>query len=608
MGSHVLDNVMEGGKLNGEGLKEPESKRQQARDVLVNKITEAAGKEKRMSNGIRISPVSTKGEVTTTQSTKVSPPPQTSTTSPAKTSAAKVGDKGSKVDSTKPAGGGRRDTLGSDSSSDTIPSVRPGSSNSSGGPFSPTDEFQFMGGSEKEPLIYSEVIKKKPKNQKSKGGRHGSTSSEETYDRLEPYEQMTESEIESTNTTPLPATPTPTTPTPSNPGVIMMKGNGSRWSLSSNESGEYDHLPALHSPPSGKKGQLNLDQLPSAFNVSDYRRITSQPALSTPASARESPIDRSPSSSIIPEETSEEEDEEDELGDSYEQGKSPEPQRVEQGEKGQLEGDVVLRKRNKHLDPFADILNSSHGAGRLRWSQELNPLYDYIKGYKISESVKLYDSPSKLLKSANASDLHRKSAPVGERGSRLAPPSIIVEEESESSSREQTCSPSESQGEEDTKSELEVPTETSTLPRMRRPHVYEEISFADLPSEEERPSSEMGMVEKLKQRRKELEKEQQKAELKSASLLLGRSDTSPVQRRRNIRALEKAGVSPRIGKRELQQQRRSRTIASLDDSAANPRKPQSMKAGDSLKVHYQHISIPYYHHNIMSTTLDNSTV
>ena len=49
--------------------------------------------------------------------------------------------------------------------------------------------------------------------------------------------------------------------------------------------------------------------------------------------------------------------------------------------------------------------------------------------------------------------------------------------------------------------------------------------------------------------------------------------------------MEKAGVSPRIGKRELQQhQRRSRTINSLDDSATEKRKQRSMRAGDSLKV------------------------
>ena len=602
LGSHELQKLEQsggggGGKLNGD-TEHKEVDKRQARDVLVNKITEAAGKEKRLSNGIRVSPVSTKGEVTTTQSTTKVTPPTTAASTPPLTQSPKRGTKGggggeekSKEDQQQTS---LRDTPVSDSSSDTIPILRPESSTSSGGPFSPTDEFQFMAGSEGEPLIQQGGGKSKEKSSSSKdqqssrsvGKGHPSTSSEELYDKLEPYEQLSMSESESGSSR---TTPAPITPTPSNPGLTLTasKDNGSCWS---DDSGEYDHLPpALDSLP--EKGQIHLDQL---LGVSAYRRITSQPALSTPASARESPVDRSPSN-IIQEETSEEEeeeDEDDELGNLFEAGKSPtnlDAEEGSQGVKGQIEGGsgVILRKRNKHLDPFADILGSPHAAARLRWSQELNPLYDYIKGYKISESVKLYDSPSKLLKSTNASDLQRKSTDGGELGGGRAPaPSIIVEEESEPSSREQTCSPSESQGEgeDEPRCELKIPHETSTLPRTRKPHLYEEISFADRSPEEERPASEMGMVEKLKlasklKNRSLYEKEAQKGVL---SHLIGRSDTSPIQHRKKI--MEKAGVSPRIGKRELLQQRRSRTINSLDDSATEKRKQRSMRAGDSLKV------------------------
>ena len=596
LGSHELQ------KLNGD-KEHKEVEKHQARGVLVNKITEAAGKEKRLSNGIRVSPVSTKGEVTTTQSTTKVTPPTTAASTPPLTQSpkrgAKVGGENDKEKSVKKEAGrdskeeqqqtSLRDTPVSDSSSDTIPILRPESSNSSGGAFSPTDEFQFMAGSEGEPLIQQgggwgkSKDKSSSKGQQSSGGvgrGHPSTSSEELYDKLEPYEQLSMSESESGSSR---TTPAPVTPTPSNPGLTLTlsKDNGSCWS---DDSGEYDHLPpALDSLP--EKGQIQLDQL---LGVSAYRRITSQPALSTPASARESPVDISPSN-IIQEETSEEEEEEDdELGDVYDPGKSPTNLDVEQGVKGHIEGGsgVILRKR-KHLDPFADILGSPHAAARLRWSQELNPLYDYIKGYKISESVKLYDSPSKLLQSAKASDLHRKLSDGGELGGGRAPaPSIIVEEESEPSSREQTCSPSESQGEgdDDSKCDLEIPHETSTLPRTRRPHVYEEISFMDRCPEEERPASEMGMVEKLKlasklKNRSLYEKDTQKGAL---SHLIGRADTSPIQHRKKI--MEKPGVSPRIGKRELLQQRRSRTINSLDDSATEKRKQRSMRAGDSLKV------------------------
>ena len=609
LGSHELQKLEQsgggggspsssGGRVNGDTEHKGVEKRQVARDVLVNKITEAAGKEKRLSNGIRVSPVSTKGEVTTTQSTtKVTPPTTAASTPPLTQSPKRPGTKGGGEQKSKDLAVDqqRRDTTTpvSDSSSDTIPLLRPGSSTSSGGPFSPTDEFQFMAGSEGESLIQQQQQRGGGRGKSTK--RDKSSSSEELYDKLEPYEQLSMSESSGSSRT----TPAPVTPTPSNPGLTLTvaKDNGSCWS---DESGEYDHLPPALEDSLPEKGQIRLDQL---LGVSSYRRITSQPALSTPASARESPVDISPSN-VIQEETSEEEeeDEDDELGDSFEAGKSP--TNLDPGGgggsdevKGQTEGGIVLRKRNRHLDPFADLLGSAHAAARLRWSQELNPLYDYIKGYKISESVKLYDSPSKLLKSANASDIHRKSAEGGELGGggRAPAPSIIVEEESEPSSREQTCSPSESQGEgeeegegegeDEQKCELEIPHETSTLPRARRPHLYEEISFADRSPEEERPASEMGMVEKLKLAAKKNRTLYEKDVQKGGALahLIGRSDTSPIQHRKKM---EKAGVSPRIGKRELLQQRRSRTINSLDDSATEKRKQKSMRAGDSLKVQF----------------------
>ncbi len=50
------------------------------------------------------------------------------------------------------------------------------------------------------------------------------------------------------------------------------------------------------------------------------------------------------------------------------------------------------------------------------------------------------------------------------------------------------------------------------------------------------------------------------------------------------RPLEQTGRSPRIGKRELQQQRRSRTIGSLDDTETIKKKQKPVRASDELKV------------------------
>ncbi len=50
------------------------------------------------------------------------------------------------------------------------------------------------------------------------------------------------------------------------------------------------------------------------------------------------------------------------------------------------------------------------------------------------------------------------------------------------------------------------------------------------------------------------------------------------------RSPEQIGRSPRIGKRELQQQRRSRTIGSLDDTETVKKKQKPVRASDELKV------------------------
>lgn len=67
--------------------------------------------------------------------------------------------------------------------------------------------------------------------------------------------------------------------------------------------------------------------------------------------------------------------------------------------------------------------------------------------------------------------------------------------------------------------------------------------------------------------------------VRSATLNLGQLESGG-----NGRPLEQTGRSPRIGKRELQQQRRSRTIGSLDDTETVKKKQKPVRASDELKV------------------------
>ena len=571
-----LESSGEGGHINGVGGAD---KKRKAREVLSQTIDKVSENEKRHSNGIIMSPVSTRGEVTTTESTKTTASPSSgSPINPRKTgqSGSTPVQQETKLSPTtiQTLPSKSRDPLPSDSSStsnDTAPLIRPTSSASSG-PFSLTDEFQFVPGTEAE---------NKTGESLSLAGRT-SAESDEVYDRLENYNPDTYQDD-------VISLPESTSTIGSNqPRILVSRDERERsegaeslrmsTSPESNCSGEYDHLPPLkHTLSPNKKQQTPLSKLkmstkwellPSPLDLP--RRNFSQPALSTPASARESPCDDlNPTNDIIIEESSEEEEESAETPTNIKEGVST----------AHFEG-VVLRR--KHLDPFADILGSS--SSRLRWSQELNPLYDYIKGYKISEGVKLYDSPSKLLESTKASDIFghgRSSLTSGDNEStNHKPPSIIVEEEFESSSlssREQTCSPPNEHIE--MMGGLERLTEaTCTLPRARRPvHNYEEVIEFNAPLTKKLDSSQ-SVTDLIGQMKKA-------AELKKVeprSITLGPAYETPVQRR--FRSLEKAGVSPRLGKRQLQQQRRSKTLNSVDDTATVTRKQRPMRAADALKV------------------------
>ena len=158
---------------------------------------------------------------------------------------------------------------------DRTPLLRQTSSSSSG-TFSPTGEFRFI---PQGPSTSREGSKEPD--------RAPSSSSSEAYDRLEAFVGERPSSTASSGSRPSSKQRSRVSTSPESEG-----------------SGVYDHLPALPEPV-----PYNAPERLKALQPSDFsgpRRMKSQPALSTPVSARESPIERGRSSSPVPEESSDE--------------------------------------------------------------------------------------------------------------------------------------------------------------------------------------------------------------------------------------------------------------------------------------------------------------
>jgi len=259
-------------------------------------------------------------------------------------------------------------------------------------------------------------------------------------------------------------------------------------------------------------------------------------------------------------------------------------------------------KKKQEFDPFADILGSPMGVSKLRWSQELNPLYDYIKGVKISEGMgsqdfRLYESMAHDQKKNHRSGKH---------------PSVIAEEESEQSQSEHepSTSPKENVGgmalpaaampvivepqkeamvlvqPEDTQEMSVSAAAMCTLPRTRKPHLYEDITTIQQQlTQSERPVSsidEGGKAARVASvKRTSSDREGKKPDLKSATLTY-----EPVALRRFRMTENKtsaSSISPRLGKRVLQQ-RRSKTMTSMDDTETVKRRQKPMRVADNMKV------------------------
>ena len=230
------------------------------------------------------------------------------------------------------------------------------------------------------------------------------------YDQLDPLSNPTPSA--STDPSSQSETITPTEQSMANKdmfSVEMRRAFGASRNTE-NRVSIYDHLPdvevATPTPPDdnekpAKEKPNKMLHVPNTSGTitlgvtGEIPRRISQPALSTPNSARESPCDLSSDIAIDDEFRTTPTNSDDE--EWLEEAVTP------------CEADftgVTLRQKKKQelmtADPFADIM-SPKSASRLRWSQELNPLYEYIKRFKISDGVKMYDStPSKLVQHKSA--------------------------------------------------------------------------------------------------------------------------------------------------------------------------------------------------------------
>ena len=269
------------------GVKEGE--KEAARDLLGNKI---ALNDKRHSNGILTSPVSTKGEVTMTQSTKSSPhttsplterkmQPQHETPPPLaithKESPPPGEAKTAKNQPTEKKLPPKSILTGSFGSDEMTPLLRRDSSSSSG-TRSPSSERM--------------IIKQGPSSSREGSMEppdRVSNASDDLYDRLEERtSSMASSSSDPTNSR-------------SASAQLMLRASTSPES----EGSVYDHLPAADkSDPEASTPELVISLSPSNFVLP--RRNISQPALSTPVSARESPVDHDRSTPSILEESSDE--------------------------------------------------------------------------------------------------------------------------------------------------------------------------------------------------------------------------------------------------------------------------------------------------------------
>ena len=325
-------------------------------------------------------------------------------------------------------------------------------------------------------------------------------------------------------------------------------------------SGEYDHLfpvkkthkNALRKKKNeegGKEGEEGEtgEEKPSDNGVvhSPLRRNESLPPMvfHSPLVVRRRKTDE------------EEEDEEDQsLSDNTEEddeAPSPLPSVVYRNKKDSSSSD----------DPFADFFS---GKSHLRWSQDLNPIYDNIKGMKISPAV-AYEASSLLAKRDQAIPEEDDTGSSGRAGS---------ERESISSS---------GSGVETLVLVSDVSQSRTLSPPKRRPHNYEEVTIGGPPKGGAEDRSRLGSkgtrplsdhYQTLKDVKEGIMRDPSSYDDKSATL------ASPVRRLRSADTSQ--FISPRLNKRVIN--RRSKTVRSNDDFNAPHGRQHAQKVADTMKV------------------------
>ena len=270
---------------------------------------------------------------------------------------------------------------------------------------------------------------------------------------------------------------------------------------------------------------------------------------------------------------------------------------------------VRRQKKNsthKESDPFEDLLGTPQAVARLRWSQELNPLYDLIKGMKITESISSQDKGIRLYSTDTSSDAE-KSKPVASSMKKLKKLPSVIFEESEIISPQHTAAVpvitntdveekeneevgedegEEEGGDEGDKIPMIIPDNIGLPRAQRRLHDYEEVGFNNQPQfSDTKSTSTAGLFAPSSP---DVKKHDSPTLGGTRSAGLAGLSNPAVRRLQTLQTLQApsrdgtVSISPRLGKRELQ--RRSRTISCMDDTEAVTRKQRPLRAADTMKV------------------------
>ena len=216
---------------------------------------------------------------------------------------------------------------------------------------------------------------------------------------------------------------------------------------------------------------------------------------------------------------------------------------------------VIMRQKSSTSDdspdPFVDLLSAPPNKSRLRWSQELNPIYDYIKGVKISPKLG-YDS----LATTAENIIQEEDMSIG------------TGDDSVSLCSSDRRSSSDSQFEGLVFVQQSAP---NTLQRVKRmPHNYEEVVFG--PRDNEDRSSSRPHSEHYNQPMEDI--------------TIGGNNESQTIRSSPLRRLKSSdspfAVSPQINKRVLP--RKSKTVRARDDSNAPQGSQQARHVADTMRV------------------------